>query len=269
MGKADERKSYPMYKVWHSYAFDLPPEQALELIQAIFNHQDGKEVNIKNPLLNAIFLNIRKVLDEDSRKYEETCVQNSINGQKSAAARARKKEIAKEKENDVSNVVQRSLTVVGNSKQLSAVSNDAQHDNDNDYDNDNDNDNVNDNVNDKSDKKHITANAKKIIAAWNSDPLIIHVREIRTGSKRDKALKARIKTYGLDTVLDAVERVKNSKFCHGGGAQGWIADFDWFVRPDTINKILEGKYDDTKSKSSKNQYLEVIKDRVDVVDSWV
>ncbi|NJL44547.1 MAG: hypothetical protein HC945_04535, partial [Nitrosarchaeum sp.] len=31
--------------------------------------------------------------------------------------------------------------------------------------------------------------------------------------------------------------------CFEGNPDGWRPDFDWFVRTDTVTKILEGKYD--------------------------
>jgi hypothetical protein len=109
---------------------------------------------------------------------------------------------------------------------------------------------------------------EEIINAWNSDPQITHIREIRTGSPRERSLKLRLKTYGKKTLLDAIKRVNSSKFCHGGGSTGWVADFDWFVKPDTIDKILEGKYDD-RIKQGSNAYIDTIKSRVSEVDKWV
>lgn len=43
-----------------------------------------------------------------------------------------------------------------------------------------------------------------------------------------------------------IARIRASSFCTGGNARGWRADFDFFVRPDTANRVLEGKYDDPK-----------------------
>lgn len=31
--------------------------------------------------------------------------------------------------------------------------------------------------------------------------------------------------------------------CFNGTGTGWVPHFDWFLRPDTVNGILEGKYD--------------------------
>lgn len=39
-------------------------------------------------------------------------------------------------------------------------------------------------------------------------------------------------------------RIQKSSFCQGKNDRGWVASFDWFIRPDTVVKIMEGKYDD-------------------------
>ena len=103
-----------------------------------------------------------------------------------------------------------------------------------------------------------------IVAEWNAIPDVIHVREVRKGSKRYKALKARLKEGA--NLSEAIQRVSASSFCRGGGSQGWKANFDWFVRPDTIGRILEGQYDDRGKSAS--PYMDAIKNRVDVVDGW-
>jgi hypothetical protein len=41
----------------------------------------------------------------------------------------------------------------------------------------------------------------------------------------------------------AIDRIVVSDFCNGKGERGWEADIDFLLRPDTITKILEGKYD--------------------------
>ncbi len=33
------------------------------------------------------------------------------------------------------------------------------------------------------------------------------------------------------------------RFLRGVSDRGWVADFEWFVRPESVTKLLEGKYD--------------------------
>jgi hypothetical protein len=42
---------------------------------------------------------------------------------------------------------------------------------------------------------------------------------------------------------EIIERIAGSPFCCGESERGWRADFDFLVKPDTVAKVLEGKYD--------------------------
>jgi hypothetical protein len=52
----------------------------------------------------------------------------------------------------------------------------------------------------------------------------------------------------------ALERIQASKFCRGNGSRGWIADIDFFLRPDTVTKALEGKYDNRTATTPKSDH---------------
>ena len=58
-------------------------------------------------------------------------------------------------------------------------------------------------------------------------------------------LRARIREYGTDAVLRAIEKIRCSSFLRGQNAKGWVISFEWFVRPNNFPKVLEGNYDDT------------------------
>lgn len=89
--------------------------------------------------------------------------------------------------------------------------------------------------------------ARRCVEAWNSlaEYGIKPVSKIRSDSKRGEMLNARIKQYGVDDVLRAIEKIKGSSFLQGKTKTGvqWF-DFEWFVRPNNFPKVLEGKYDD-------------------------
>jgi len=87
-----------------------------------------------------------------------------------------------------------------------------------------------------------TLTLSKLIEEWNRIPEAVHCRAAT--ESRKKAFKARATkpSWGQD-VPKALERVGKSSFCCGDNDRGWRADIDWFLRPDTVTKILEGKYD--------------------------
>lgn len=70
-----------------------------------------------------------------------------------------------------------------------------------------------------------------------------NVVTIHDGSKRATELRARLDQYGLQTVLDAIDRIKQSDFLIGKNNRGWTITFDWFVLPSNFPKVLDGNYD--------------------------
>jgi len=71
-------------------------------------------------------------------------------------------------------------------------------------------------------------------------------RKPKNGSSRLKTLKVRAKDKEwLKEYQEALERIQRCPFLLGNSDGGWKADIDWFLRPDSVGKILEGKYDGT------------------------
>lgn len=83
----------------------------------------------------------------------------------------------------------------------------------------------------------------KVVDAWNTVGLA-KVRKMLPNTDRYKSLQARIREYGIDDVMEAVEKVRKSGFLHGKNDKDWRADFEFFVAPNRFPRILEGKYDD-------------------------
>ena len=86
-------------------------------------------------------------------------------------------------------------------------------------------------------------NTKVFIEKWNSLGLnkLINIK-----NKRLKSLKARVKEYGVDKVLLAIENIKQSDFLKGDNERGWVVDFDWLLKPNNFIKVLENKYKNNK-----------------------
>ena len=57
-------------------------------------------------------------------------------------------------------------------------------------------------------------------------------------------LNARIKEYGLDKVLEAIENIRYSRFLKGQNNKNWTITFDWLIKPNNFTKVLEGNYRD-------------------------
>ena len=91
---------------------------------------------------------------------------------------------------------------------------------------------------------------KAVIEAWNQLPLN-KVTTIKSGTKRHDALVARIRQYGIESVLEAVNMISQSPFLLGQKTD-FIITFDWFVRPNNFIKVYEGNYLDRGFKSAKD-----------------
>lgn len=60
--------------------------------------------------------------------------------------------------------------------------------------------------------------------------------------RRKRALSARIREHGKNSLADVVRQATTSDFLNGKNERGWVADIDWMLRPNNYVKILEGNY---------------------------
>ncbi len=84
-----------------------------------------------------------------------------------------------------------------------------------------------------------------VVEKWNETA---QANDLRTCQKlttaRRKACQARLRDDGLPAILQAIERIPRSSFLRGQTGSWSGANIDFLLRPDTVTKILEGKYDD-------------------------
>lgn len=68
---------------------------------------------------------------------------------------------------------------------------------------------------------------------------IPQVRSIPPNSKRAGFVRARLNEYGKEALAKVVQNAAKLSFYNGGGARGWVADFDWLFRPSNFLRVLE------------------------------
>lgn len=68
---------------------------------------------------------------------------------------------------------------------------------------------------------------------------IPQVRSIPPKSQRAAYVRARLKEYGKEALAAVVQNAAKLSFYNGGGARGWVADFDWLFRPANFLRVLE------------------------------
>lgn len=87
---------------------------------------------------------------------------------------------------------------------------------------------------------------RRVIEEWNKlqDVGIAPVTRMKSSSKRYKMLQTRIREYGIDDVIKAISKIRESDFLLGKKTD-FIAKFDWFITPTYFPKILDGFYDNS------------------------
>ena len=93
---------------------------------------------------------------------------------------------------------------------------------------------------------------RRVIEEWNKlqDVGIAPIRDIKPASKRCQMLKGRIREYGMDDLLKAMDNIRHSDFLRGENKNGWMITFDWFVKPNNFLKVLEGNYNGNRKHGS-------------------
>lgn len=73
--------------------------------------------------------------------------------------------------------------------------------------------------------------------------------------QRQKFFLARLRENGMESVKEVIRKAAQSDFLNGGGKTGFVANFEWLMRPANFPKVLDGNYDNrepAKKTTSKN-----------------
>ena len=87
-----DKKSFVMYASWMQMIDSMPDDKAGQLIKTVAAYVLDKDVEIKDPLITAMFAMIRETLDEDAEKYEKKIAKLRGNGKKGGEANAKQNE---------------------------------------------------------------------------------------------------------------------------------------------------------------------------------
>lgn len=69
------------------------------------------------------------------------------------------------------------------------------------------------------------------------------IKEIKQLTERRKlAIQARARENGKESLMEVIKQAAKSDFLNGRNDRGWVADFDWLMRPNNFVKVLEGNY---------------------------
>lgn len=90
----------------------------------------------------------------------------------------------------------------------------------------------------------------------------------RLNSQRSKMSAARWKEEPNEIYwISVIKKLNESAFCTGKNNTGWIATFDWFLKPDTHVKVMESKYDNRDHTRSRPMTSSEVNER-SLQDLW-
>lgn len=249
---AEEKKSYIMYKSWNPLLESLPPEQLYEVFHAIIKYQNGEETNIKDPVIQAIFKMFKKQFEEDENKWGKERQQRIDAGRKGGKAKpteykeclaevSEAKEclapLSKVKQTQANQAVMVEVEVEGsvevedilppyNPPKGGEVDSSLRSES-------------RQNIDDYTPPKPERTDYQGVLDAYHeccpSFPAVIKLTKTRK-----RAIKARLKDYGLEEIKRAFSLAGQSDFLKG--SSGWQASFDWLMKPANMTKVLEGNY---------------------------
>ena len=108
---------------------------------------------------------------------------------------------------------------------------------------------------------------RQVFEAWQS----LGIQKLRkvpgSATNAGKMLRARIKEYGIGSVLEAVEIVRASDFLMGKATDFQIT-FDWFVKPNNFLKIVNGNYDNREKKEQSTRHGREMKETYNTIERW-
>ena len=220
------RDSFVMYRSFVDALMELPAEEFKAAFTAISKYALDDEECQETGIIKAVYLMAKPQIDSNNRRYQ--------NGKKGGRKPAEETETAEEETEEEPN---RNQTVTKANQTATKPKPKPTEAEPNVYVY------VNDNVNDNDSIRDAYASMS---SAWNDIPGLTPIRGI--SGKRKELLSARIREFGEEGILQAIEKIKESSFLRGQNDRGWTITFDWFIKPSNFQKVLEGTYSDQARK---------------------
>ena len=90
--------------------------------------------------------------------------------------------------------------------------------------------------------------ADKIPEIWNENSGKLPKVENPVSPIRQQKIKSAIKNHPEEkTWVEAIKRISESDFANGLNERSWVATFNWLIQPESIDKIIDGTYDNRRN----------------------
>lgn len=240
-------------KEWKSAIAGLPDNVRLEIYEAIIEYGTTGEVYKLSPSAMIAFNFMKEFVDKDNEKYEALCEKRKAIGRKGGLAKATKcyQKLPNATKCSKSKQVKQELASVAdmdNDMDMEYIDNTTNVDYQ-EYKDIKDTNVSSSFSNDSADRKRIVDRFNSLLKEHNS--VIRPIQRIE--NQRLSFVNARIREYGIDTFMLALEKATMSDFLNGNNQRGFTATFDWIIRPNNFTKIIEGNYDGNKINRRNNE----------------
>lgn len=267
MDEEKGRQNFLFYRRWYEQMRLLPNEEKLLVYESICDYAFNHVLTEMVYYLESIMINIRQTIDANERKQDAFCEKQRRNimkrwerrGNESANAkdtteydgisgntkntynkeqgtRNKEEETRNRNKEDVVKKSEISMSIETSSIDPQRLSRAREEEN---------SEEEKSAFKEKREKAAETAEFfAKVKVSWNlaaskaKIPMIAKMTDIRK-----RAVAARAAQHGEAAVLDVIQKAAASSFLNGGNGRGFLASFDWVMRPTNFLKVMEGNYD--------------------------
>lgn len=108
---------------------------------------------------------------------------------------------------------------------------------------------------------------KYIVDSFNTI-CVSYSKVTKLSENRKKAIRCRVKTYGVDTIIQCFNKAEDSDFLKGKNDKNWSANFDWIMEDRNMAKILDGNYDNKRFADTHSKKTTASPDSEEVQDAY-
>ena len=258
-----DKNSFLFMDSWITLFQSMPSQEAGDLIKAVCDFSTGKQAEIENPLVLAMFNLIKKQMEENKENYKAKCEKQAEYGKMGSEKRwgkTQKQEKSKENSDSIAKdsypISEDSYPIQKDSYPINSDRVEWHKEEEKEEEKEEDilppysppkggeadsslRSESRQNIDGYTPPKPERTDYQGVLDAYHeccpSFPAVIKLTETRK-----RAIKARLKDYGLDEIKRAFSLAGQSDFLKG--SSGWQASFDWLMKPANMTKVLEGNY---------------------------
>ena len=271
-----DKNSFLFMDSWITLFQSMPSQEAGDLIKAVCDFSTGKQAEIENPLVLAMFNLIKKQMEENKENYKAKCEKQAEYGKMGSEKRWGKTQKQEKSKENSDSIAKDSYPIQKDSYPIQKDSYPIQKDSypinsdrvewhkeeEKEEEEEEEEEKEEDilppysppkggeadsslrsesrqNIDDYTPPKPERTDYQGVLDAYHeccpSFPAVIKLTEARK-----RAIKARLKDYGLEEIKRAFSLAGQSDFLKG--SSGWQASFDWLMKPANMTKVLEGNY---------------------------